>query len=152
MSDYLISVLLGVVEGVTEFLPVSSTAHLRITQQLLHIDLHDPFWMMFAIVIQLGAVLCLPVYFRQRIATYLVTFPAGDHGDRTLFTHPLSLTMAAFVVTVVPAFLLTKVIGKNLESLTVIGASRVSACPAESFTVASIRRRAAPWFRGRPAK
>src|SRR6202030_884965 len=38
------------------------------------------------------------------------------------------------------------------ESLTVIGWPRVSECPAESFTVASIRTRAAPWLRGRPAK
>jgi undecaprenyl-diphosphatase len=123
LNDYLLSVLLGIVEGLTEFLPVSSTAHLRISEALLHISLSDGYWKMYTIVIQLGAILCLPVYFRERIAKFLSTFPRGDRGDRTVLTHPLGLTMVAFVVTAGPAFLLTKVIGKHLESLTIMGTS-----------------------------
>jgi len=84
LNDYLLSVLLGVVEGLTEFLPVSSTAHLRITEALLHINLGDGYWKMYTIVIQLGAILCLPIYFRARIAKFLSTFPRGERGDRTL--------------------------------------------------------------------
>jgi undecaprenyl-diphosphatase len=116
----LLSVLLGIVEGVTEFLPVSSTAHLRIVEALLHLDLHDSFWKMYTIVIQLGAILALPVYFWNRILKFLRTFPSGERGDRTVLTHPVSLILIAFVVTAVPAFLLSKVIGKNLESLVVM--------------------------------
>jgi undecaprenyl-diphosphatase len=123
LNDYLLSVLLGVIEGVTEFLPVSSTAHLRIAEGLLHIDLSDGYWKMYTIVIQLGAILCLPVYFWSRIAKFVGTFPRGERGDRTALTHPLSLTAIAFVVTAIPSFLLTKLIGKNLESLYVMGAS-----------------------------
>ena len=123
MSDYLLSVLLGIVEGLTEFLPVSSTAHLRISEALFHIDLANGYWKMYTIVIQLGAILCLPVYFRERIAKLLSTFPAGERGDRTILTHPLGLVSVAFVVTALPAFLLTKVIGKHLESLYVMGGS-----------------------------
>jgi undecaprenyl-diphosphatase len=121
LSDYLLSLLLGIVEGVTEFLPVSSTAHLRISEALLHISLTSGYWKMYTIVIQLGAILCLPVYFRKRIAKFLSTFPRGERGDRTPLTHPLGLTMVAFVVTAVPAFLLTKIIGKHLESLYIMG-------------------------------
>lgn len=121
MNDYLLALILGIIEGITEFLPVSSTAHLRVTQALLHISLSDGYWKMFSIVIQLGAILCLPVYFRDRIVKFLSTFPGGDRGDRTLLTHPLGLTLIAFVVTALPSFLLTKIIGKHLESLAIMG-------------------------------
>jgi len=120
MNDYLISVLLGIIEGLTEFLPISSTAHLRIAEALLQLDLHDSFWKMYTIVIQLGAILALPVYFRETIARFLSTFPRGERGDRTVFTHPLSLTLIAFVITAIPSWLLKKQIGQNLESLTVM--------------------------------
>ena len=123
MNAYLLSVLLGIIEGLTEFLPVSSTAHLRIAESLLHVSLSDGYWKMYSIVIQLGAILCLPVYFRDRIAKFLSTFPAGERGDRTALFHPLGLTTIAFVVTAIPSYLMTKLIGKNLESLYVMGAS-----------------------------
>ena len=120
MNDYLLSVLLGIVEGLTEFLPVSSTAHLRLSEALFHIDLGNGYWKMYTIVIQLGAILTLPVYFRARIAKFLRDFPRGERGDRTALTHPLGLTAVAFVVTAIPSFLLTKVIGKHLENLHII--------------------------------
>src|SRR5258707_9463471 len=120
MYDYLLSVFLGIVEGLTEFLPVSSTAHLRICEALLHVDLQDGFWKMYTILIQLGAILALPVYFWHRIVQFVGTFPRGERGDRTILTHPLSLTLIAFIVTAVPAWALTKQIGKNLENLWVM--------------------------------
>jgi undecaprenyl-diphosphatase len=51
---------------------------------------------------------------------FVRTFPKGERGDRTILTHPLSLTLIAFVVTAVPAWALTKQIGKNLENLWVM--------------------------------
>src|SRR5438270_13451619 len=125
MNSYLLSVLLGVIEGLTEFLPVSSTAHLRIAEAGMGIDLGSGYCKMFSIVIQLGAILCLPIYFRRRIADFLRTFPAGERGDRTLFTHPVGLTAIAFVVTAIPAWLLSKVIGKHLENLVIMAASLI---------------------------
>jgi undecaprenyl-diphosphatase len=114
-------VLLGIVEGLTEFLPVSSTAHLRLSEALLHIDLASGYWKMYSIVIQLGAIACLPVYFWRRFGAFLSTFPRGERGDRTALTHPLGLTAIAFVITAIPSYLLTKTIGKHLESLAIIG-------------------------------
>jgi len=123
LNDYLLSVLLGIVEGLTEFLPVSSTAHLRIAEALMNMSLSSGYWKMYTIVIQLSAIAVLPIYFRERIAKFLSTFPRGERGDRTFLTHPLSLTAIAFVVTAIPSFLLTKVIGKHLESLYIMGSA-----------------------------
>ena len=120
MNDFLVSVVLGIVEGLTEFLPISSTAHLRIVEALFGFNLQDSFWKMYTIVIQLGAILALPVYFWGRILKFLGSFPRGERGDRTILTHPLSLTLIAFVVTAIPAWLLKKQIGQNLESLSVM--------------------------------
>lgn len=117
MNSYLMSVLLGIVEGLTEFLPVSSTAHLRIAEALLHIDLTDAYWKMYTIVIQLGAILALCLLFMGRIIEFVRTFPAGENGDRTIWNHPISLTLIAFACTSGPSLLLKKLISKNLESL-----------------------------------
>ena len=120
MKDLLLALLLGVVEGVTEFLPVSSTAHLRLVQSAF-VAMDDPFWKMFSIVIQLGAILSVVVYFRHRIATFLRTFPRGEHNDHTWWNHPVSLVLISFTVTAIPCYLIDKSIGKNLESLPIIG-------------------------------
>jgi undecaprenyl-diphosphatase len=126
LNDYLLSLILGVIEGLTEFLPISSTAHLRISEALLGVDLQDGYWKMFSIVIQLGAILCLPILFHRRIAGYFETFPQGRKGDRGVMTHPLTLTLLAFVCTAGPAFLLKKVIGRNLENLILMGGALVA--------------------------
>jgi undecaprenyl-diphosphatase len=133
LNDYLLSLILGIVEGLTEFLPVSSTAHLRLSEALLHISLSDGYWKMYSIVIQLGAILCLPVYFRDRIAAF-IGYTRGEAPlllvpirvliclIRAIFwSKPVQFTLIAFVVTAIPSFLLTKVIGKHLESLYIIG-------------------------------
>ena len=120
MSPYFLSILLGIVEGLTEFLPVSSTAHLRIAEALMKIPLDDPYRMMYTIVIQVGAILALCLLFLERIVNFLRTFPRGESGDRNGFNHPISLTLIAFACTSVPALLLRKWSEKNLGSLNAI--------------------------------
>ena len=135
MNDYLLSLILGIVEGLTEFIPVSSTAHLRIAEFLLHVNLSDGYWKMYTIVIQLGAILCLPIYFRERIAKFigytrgntpliLVPFKVIQCLVISVFrSRPVQYILIAFVVTAIPAFLLTKIIGAHLESLYIMGMS-----------------------------
>jgi undecaprenyl-diphosphatase len=120
LNPYLQSVLLGIVEGLTEFLPVSSTAHLRITEALMKIPLDDAYWKMYSIVIQVGAILALLMLFLNRIVDFIRTFPKGENGDRTWLNHPISLTLIAFAFTSVPALLLHKWSEKNLGSLNVM--------------------------------
>ena len=121
----LLSAILGVIEGLTEFIPISSTAHLRIAEGLLNISLDSGYWKMYSVVIQLGAILSVPLLFWDRIVGFLKTFPKGANGNRSVWTHPLSLVMIAFVVTAGPSYLADHYIGKNLENLFVIGTSLV---------------------------
>ncbi len=121
MNDYWNAAILGVIEGLTEFLPVSSTAHIRIAQKLLGVDLDDSYWKMFAIVIQLGAILSVVAYFRRRIIEFISSYPKGKSNDRTWWNHPLALVVISFVVTAVPCYLIDEQIGEKLENLKVIG-------------------------------
>ncbi|MGA2571772.1 MAG: undecaprenyl-diphosphate phosphatase [Terracidiphilus sp.] len=131
MSPYILSILLGIVEGLTEFLPVSSTAHLRIAEALMKLPLGESsclagnaaclqdaaYWQMYTIVIQVGAILALCVLFLERIVNFLRTFPKGDNGDRNWLNHPISLTLIAFAFTSVLSLALRKWSEKNLGSL-----------------------------------
>jgi undecaprenyl-diphosphatase len=97
MTDMLRAVILGIVEGVTEFLPVSSTGHLLLAERFFNLGEGD-FWKSFAILIQLGAILAIVVlYFTKlwRIALGMFSNPE----DRR------------FVIGVLVAFLPAVVIG-----------------------------------------
>jgi undecaprenyl-diphosphatase len=79
LSDigYVGAVVLGVVEGVTEFLPVSSTGHLTIAEQLMGLNIKDPDVTAFTAVIQIGAILAALVYFWSDIARMVTAFVKG---------------------------------------------------------------------------
>jgi undecaprenyl-diphosphatase len=62
------ALLLGLVEGITEFLPVSSTGHLTITEKLLGLSVDDPGVTAFTAIIQVGAIAAVILYFRRDIA------------------------------------------------------------------------------------
>ena len=97
MSDALRAVILGIIEGVTEFLPVSSTGHLLLAERFFNLGAGD-FWNSFTVLIQLGAILAiLAIYFVKlwRVALGMFTNP----DDRR------------FVIGVLVAFLPAVVIG-----------------------------------------
>jgi len=74
MADWLAAIILGLVEGLTEFIPVSSTAHLLLTQHLL--GLTDGRWSSFIVLIQLGAILAVVALYFQRLWGVLIRLPS----------------------------------------------------------------------------
>ena len=60
----------GIVEGITEWLPISSTGHMLLLNQFLTMDVSEDFWNMFLVVIQLGAILAVCVIFFHRLNPY----------------------------------------------------------------------------------
>ena len=83
MSDWLIALILGLIEGVTEFIPVSSTGHLLLAKEAMGLD--DPRWNSFIVLIQLGAILAVVALYFGRLWRVLpklqggkVAWPADD--------------------------------------------------------------------------
>ncbi len=128
MTDLIAAIVQGVVEGLTEFLPVSSTAHIVIAQEIIGLDRTSSFWKMFTVFIQLGAILAVIAYFWTRLSGFVASFcgvgcktEEGVSDKSKWKKHPLALVLISFVVTAIPCFLMDKFIGENLESLRMIG-------------------------------
>ena len=79
MHDILISIWLGIVEGLTEFIPVSSTGHLLVAERLL--GLSDN-WEAFTVIIQLGAILAVVVVYFQTFWQALIQLPSSAEARR----------------------------------------------------------------------
>ena len=100
MENYLIAALLGVIEGLTEFLPVSSTGHLILFVDLL--GFKGPPGKTFEVMIQLGAILALIVLYRQKIFSTIIGLPTSPAARR-------------FALLILVAFLPAMVLGAALH-------------------------------------
>ncbi|MEP6649726.1 MAG: undecaprenyl-diphosphate phosphatase, partial [Lapillicoccus sp.] len=130
MSDlsYVQSVILGVVEGLTEFLPVSSTGHLTITEKLLGLQVDAPEVTAYTAIIQLGAIAATLVYFFRDIVRLVVAWGRGLAGAEARRHHDYSLAWAVIVGSIpvaVVGFALRKVIEGPLRSLWVVAAALI---------------------------
>ena len=88
MHDIVVSIILGIVEGLSEFLPISSTAHLLVTERLLGLGAE---WEDFTVVIQLGAVLAVVAIYFRLFWNALITLPSSADSRRFAFGILLAL-------------------------------------------------------------
>src|SRR5437868_4661248 len=99
MQDIWNSIILGIVEGLTEFLPVSSTAHLLVTEKALMLD--DTRWHAFTVIIQLGAILAVVALYWSKFWKVLLGL-GGDPWARQ------------FAIGVIVAFLPSAILGATV--------------------------------------
>ena len=82
--ELLKSAFLGIVEGITEWLPISSTGHLILVDEFVKLNVTEEFWNMFQVVIQLGAILAVCVLFFHELNPFSPS--KGAEGRRSTWT------------------------------------------------------------------
>lgn len=129
MSDlsYPAALVLGVVEGLTEFLPVSSTGHLTVAEKVLGLSVDDPAVTAYTAIIQLGAIAATFLYFRRDLVRLVGAWARGL-GDPGRRDHDYALAWAVLVGSVpvmVVGFLARAIIAGPLRSLWVVAAALI---------------------------
>ncbi|MFE1950878.1 undecaprenyl-diphosphate phosphatase [Streptomyces sp. NPDC059524] len=123
------SVILGVVEGVTEFLPVSSTGHLKIAEGLMDIPVNDPAVVGFTAVIQVGAIAAVLVYFFKDIVRIVTAWGRGLRDKEERYHHDYKFAwwvICATIPIVVVGLAAKPLIEGPLASLWVVAGSLVA--------------------------
>ncbi|MFN0206125.1 MAG: undecaprenyl-diphosphatase UppP [Planctomycetota bacterium] len=119
--DYIQAAVLGAIQGITEFLPISSTAHLRIVPELL--GWPDP-GVAASAVIQLGTVFAILIYFSRDLARLFANAARGGAGGKDSLRLLAGIAIGSVPI-VVTGLLLEKWIDNEFRSLWVISASLV---------------------------
>jgi undecaprenyl-diphosphatase len=125
---YLQAVILGVVEGLTEFLPISSTGHLTITEQLLGLPVDDPAITAYTAIIQVGAIVATFIYFAGKIARLFRAWVGGLRSREGREDPDYTLAWAVIVGSLpvgVVGFLAKDIISGPLRSLWVVSAALI---------------------------
>lgn len=121
--EILKSVLYGIVEGITEWLPISSTGHLIILEDWLpfafevpHEEFHKEFWEMFQVVIQLGAILAVVVLFWNKLWPFSKKKTTEERrGTWRLWAHVVVASLPAAFAGIVLDKILEKATGKDID-------------------------------------
>lgn len=125
---YIQAVILGVVEGLTEFLPISSTGHLTITEQLLGLPVDDPAITAYTAIIQIGAIIATFIYFAGKIARLFKAWVAGLRSHEAREDPDYTLAWAVIVGSLpvgIVGFLAKDLISGPLRSLWVVAGALI---------------------------
>ncbi len=126
---YLQAVILGIVEGLTEFLPISSTGHLTIAEQLLGLPVDDPAITAYTAIIQIGAIVATFIYFAGKIARLFRAWLAGLTSVQGREDPDYTLAWAVIVGSIpvgVVGFLARDLISGALRSLWVVAGALIA--------------------------
>ncbi|WP_299448031.1 undecaprenyl-diphosphate phosphatase [uncultured Phycicoccus sp.] len=126
--SYVQAVILGIVEGLTEFLPISSTGHLTIAEHLLGLPVDAPAVTAYTAIIQIGAIVATFIYFARKIARLFMAWVRGLRSEAARADHDYRLAWAVIVGSIpvgIVGFALKGVIAGPLRSLWVVAGALV---------------------------
>ena len=111
MVEFLKAVLFGIVEGITEWLPVSSTGHMILLEQFVKLESTPEFIEMFRVVIQLGAILAVVLIFWNKL------FPFTKHRGSIMIKKNIFIMWCKIVVACIPAVIVGVFFDEKLNEL-----------------------------------
>lgn len=100
--DFLKSIVYGIVEGITEWLPISSTGHMILLEKIMPMHVSDDFWQLFLVVIQLGAIMAVVIMYWKR----LWPIRTGPRNGKPLFKRSVLMMWAKVIVACIPAVII----------------------------------------------
>ncbi|SHI80057.1 undecaprenyl-diphosphate phosphatase [Parasporobacterium paucivorans] len=110
MTEILKAALFGIVEGITEWLPISSTGHLILLKEFIDLNVSKEFWSMFEVVIQLGAILAVVVIFWKKLWPFSIK-------EKFFIKQETLIMWLKILVSCVPAALVAIILGDKIEEL-----------------------------------
>ena len=119
MFEIIKAILFGIVEGITEWLPVSSTGHLILLDEFLKLDVSPEFYEMFQVVIQLGAIAAVIVLFFHQLNPFA---PSKDHKQKKRTWILWSKVVVAVLPSAVLGFLFDDILDTYLYNAWVVAA------------------------------
>lgn len=119
MIEILKAILFGIIEGITEWLPISSTGHMILLNEIVTLNVSDEFYSMFEVVIQLGAILAVVVLYWNSIWPFGLKLkePVKDSGILKYFDKPKWIMWIKVLVACIPAAIVGVLFNDQLEAL-----------------------------------
>ena len=119
MLEILKSILFGIVEGITEWLPISSTGHMILLNQIVTLNVSEEFYSMFEVVIQLGAIMAVVVLYWHKIWPFgkNLKHPVREEGILKYFDKPKWEMWIKILVACIPAAVVGLLFNDYFEAL-----------------------------------